>query len=109
MRVLLDECIPADLLSKLSYPDVTSVHQMGWTSKKNGELLTLMQKHAMQVLITVDQNLHHQQNLSKAGIAVITIKVKATTLPHLLQVMDEVMQASQTIPAGTHLLIDRRI
>jgi len=37
---------------------------MGWAGKKNGELLALMAGAGLEVLLTVDQNLRNQQNMT---------------------------------------------
>ena len=42
MRLLLDECVPRPLLRDLIGHDARHVVDMGWSSKRNGELLTLM-------------------------------------------------------------------
>jgi hypothetical protein len=48
--------------------DICTVVEMGWSGKKNGELLRLMNKEGFTVLLTTDQNLRYQQNLEKAGM-----------------------------------------
>jgi hypothetical protein len=42
MRFLLDECVPRPLRRELSEHEVCTVVGMGWSGKKNGELLQLM-------------------------------------------------------------------
>ena len=42
MRLLLDECVPRPLKRDLPGHDVHTVVEMGWSSKRNGELLRLM-------------------------------------------------------------------
>lgn len=42
MRLLLDECVPKRLKDDLAGHDVSHVVEMGWSSKRNGELLKLM-------------------------------------------------------------------
>jgi len=42
MRLLLDECVPRPLKRDLIGHDVWHVVEMGWSSKRNGELLRLM-------------------------------------------------------------------
>jgi hypothetical protein len=64
MRVLLDECVFLDLQSQLAGHHVRTIREMGWVGKKNGELLSLMAGTNFEVLLTVDQNLRHQQNLA---------------------------------------------
>ena len=39
MRILLDECAPRPLKRELVEYDIRSVIEMGWSGKKNGELL----------------------------------------------------------------------
>ena len=41
MRVLLDECLPRRLKRELVGHEVRTAPEMGWASKRNGELLAL--------------------------------------------------------------------
>ena len=41
MRILLDECLPKRLKRDLVGHQARTVPEMGWASKKNGELLAL--------------------------------------------------------------------
>jgi hypothetical protein len=63
MLLLLDECVPRPLLRDLTGRDARHVVDMGWTSKRNGDLLRLMVAARFDALLTVDQNLEFQQNL----------------------------------------------
>ncbi len=38
---------------------------MGWAGQKNGALLRLMQEAGFEAFVTVDGNLHYQQNLAQ--------------------------------------------
>jgi uncharacterized protein (DUF433 family) len=73
MRILLDECVPRRLRQELPGHDVRTVPEMGWSGKKNGELLQLMVGQNFEVVLTVDQSLRHQQNLQSAGVAAIVL------------------------------------
>jgi hypothetical protein len=42
MRLLLDECVPRPLLRDLIGLDAHHAVDMGWSSKRNGDLLRLM-------------------------------------------------------------------
>jgi hypothetical protein len=57
MRLLLDECVPRPLKQDLVGHDVHHVVDMGWSSKRNGELLQLMVAAGFDALLTVDQSL----------------------------------------------------
>jgi hypothetical protein len=63
MKVLLDECTPHVLKRLLTGFEITTVQELGWTGVTNGALLRLAEE-LFDVLITSDQNLRYQQNLS---------------------------------------------
>ena len=56
MRVLLDECLPRRLKRELVGQDARTAPEMGWASKRNGELLALAAA-AFDVFLTADRNL----------------------------------------------------
>src|ERR1700686_2046132 len=76
MRVLLDECVPRKLKLDLIGHDVQAVVDIGWSSKRNGELLQLMLAQKFEVLLTDDQNLELQQNVRTAGLGVVVGTVR---------------------------------
>ena len=47
--------------------------QLGWADKKNGELLALAEAAGFELLVTTDQNLLHQQNLSQRKIGIFIL------------------------------------
>jgi hypothetical protein len=73
MRLLIDECVPRPIKAEFSGHDVWTVPEMGWTGRKNGELLQLMSDAGFDVLVTVDQSLRHQQNLQAMGVCVLVL------------------------------------
>ena len=69
MKLLFDETLPKRLQQDFIDAgfSVNSVQVMGWSGKKNGELLKLLVTHAFDALLTGDKNLAYQQsNLSVA-------------------------------------------
>ena len=73
---------------------------MGWSGKKNGELLALMTTQGFEVLLTVDQNLRYQQNLQAAGIALIVVVAASTRLADLIPLIPSVQTALGSISPG---------
>jgi hypothetical protein len=73
---------------------------MGWLGKKNGELLALMAAAGFEVLLTVDQNIRHQQNLAAAGVAVVVLATASNRLTDLLPLMPSALAALPTIRPG---------
>jgi hypothetical protein len=50
---------------------------MGWTSKRNGELLALAARD-FDIFLTADRNLSYQQDVSAFNIAVVVLLRRAT-------------------------------
>jgi hypothetical protein len=100
MLVLLDECVPRRIRRALPVHEVRTVAEMGWSGKKNGELLALMVAAGFQVLLTVDRNLRYQQNLANAGIALIVMVAGSNRVPDLLPLMPEVLTVLDVIQPG---------
>ena len=100
MRVLIDECAPRRLRTYLPGHDVRTVPEMGWSGKKNGELLGLMAADGFEVLVTVDQNLRHQQNLAGSGVAVVVLTAATNRLADLVPLMPSALAALATIKPG---------
>ena len=100
MRILLDECVPRPLRRELPGHHVRTVVEMGWAGKRNGELLQLMVANAFSILITVDQNLQHQQNLHAAGVAVVVLFGTTNRLADLQPLMPSVLPVLSTIQPG---------
>jgi hypothetical protein len=73
---------------------------MGWSGKKNGELLQLMIQESFMVLLTTDQNLRYQQNLQQAGVAVVVLVASSNRLPDLLPFIPSVCSVLATIAPG---------
>lgn len=60
-KALLDENLPRQLKNAFSSAiEVTTVPDLGWQSKKNGELLSAMVENGIEYLITADKNLRFQ-------------------------------------------------
>src|SRR5438128_5021959 len=70
MRLLLDECVPKRLKRELHRHEAKTVQDMGWAGIKNGELLRLADGQ-FDALLTVDQGIEYQQNLSGLRISVV--------------------------------------
>ena len=73
---------------------------MGWSGKKNGELLQLMAGQKFEVLLTIDQNIRHQQNLQAAGVALIVLVAASNRLADLVPLMPTVLTSLGSIRPG---------
>ena len=99
MKILLDECLPRKLKQSLTEHEAHTVPEMGWSGKKNGELLRLMLGQ-FDVFITIDNNMEYQLQLTELNIAFIVLSAKSNTLLRLLPLMSKVQASLETIQAG---------
>lgn len=104
MRVLLDECVDWRLARHIAGHDVKTARQMGWTTIKNGELLTLVSQ-AFDVFITVDRNLSFQQNLGRLPIAVIVLAAKSNRLADLIPRIPDLLAAIASAKPGNATIV----
>ena len=100
MRILIDECVPRRLRREFPGHDVHAVPEMGWSGKKNGELLQLMAAQGFEVLLTVDQSIRHQQNLQAAGVAVIVLIALSNKMADLVPLMPSALASLGSIKPG---------
>jgi len=73
---------------------------MGWSGKKNGELLQLMTQESFTILLTADRNLRYQQNLQEAGVAVVVLVAPSNRLPDLLPLLPKARNVLSAIAPG---------
>lgn len=72
---------------------------MGWTSIKNGELLSLVSRE-FDTFVTVDRNLTFQQSIASLPISVVVIRAKTNRLADLLPLVPDLLRAIETTKAG---------
>jgi predicted nuclease of predicted toxin-antitoxin system len=80
MHILLDENLDWRLRRDLPGHDVNSVSLLGWAGIQNGELLRKAIAAGFEVLVTMDGNMVHQQNIARFAIAVIALRARSNRL-----------------------------
>lgn len=98
-QVLIDNFVPKRFKHHLPPFVVTHVSEVGWSRLEDGELLTFADE-AFDVVITVDQHIPEQQNLSRYNLALIILFVPTNRLPDLLPVADQTIEALRVIKPG---------
>jgi Domain of unknown function (DUF5615) len=101
MRLLIDECAPFKLKSKLAaYGHVCqTVQEAGFGGMINGDLLTVAEG-VWDVLVTVDKSMRYQQNLTSRNIAILVIRAKSSDIDELLPYVEDCVAALKTIKPG---------
>jgi predicted nuclease of predicted toxin-antitoxin system len=90
VRILLDECLPKRLKRDLVGHEARTVPEMGWASKKNGELLALAEG-GFDVFLTVDRNLSFQQDIARFNVAVVVLIAKGNRYSDLWPLMPDLL------------------
>lgn len=108
MRVLLDECLPRRLKRELVGHDVRTAPEMGWASKRNGDLLRAAVAAGFDAFVTVDRKLQHQQNLSAFNIAVVVLEAKSNTAVALRPLIADVLEVLPKAPKGEATVVRGR-
>src|SRR5437764_709212 len=73
MLLLFDQGTPLPLKMHLAGHTVVTAFEKGWSELENGEFIAAAESDGFMALITTDQNLRYQQNLSDRKIAVIVL------------------------------------
>jgi predicted nuclease of predicted toxin-antitoxin system len=104
VRVLLDECLPRRLKRELVGHDASTVPEMGWASKSNGELLALAAAE-FDVFLTVDRNLSYQRDVSAFDIAVIVLVARSNAIDDLRPLAPKILEALTSAKRGRVTLV----
>ena len=100
MRVLLDENLPHKLRELFEDNiEVVTVSYRGWQGKENGELLRIA-ANEFDALITMDQGIPNQQNLSEIKIGVILLEAESNRLEDLVPLIFQVNTVLRTLKNG---------
>lgn len=100
MNILFDQGTPVPLRRHLRGHTVTTTYEQGWSSLANGQLLAQAEQVGIDLLITTDQNLRYQQNLSTRRIAIIVLR--STSWPKIQTCLDLIRDAVERASAGTY-------
>jgi predicted nuclease of predicted toxin-antitoxin system len=100
VRVLLDENLPGGLAGVLPGHDVATVHALGWSGLKNGELLRRAVGR-IEAFITMDSNLEFQQRLVGVPFAVVVIHARSNRVADLLPLAEALLAALADVRPGT--------
>lgn len=99
MRLLLDENLPVHFRRDIPGHDVRTVDYMRWKGKVNGELLALA-RGEFDALITLDQKIESQQNLTDADVAVVVLKPRTDHIDALRALVPQILEHLPTLGPG---------
>ena len=100
MRILIDECIDERFRNSFPGHDCQTSRYAGLAGLKNGDLLAAAETAGFDVLLTVDQGIEYQQNLSGRSIAIIILRAKSNRLADLLRLVPASLSCIESIRPG---------
>jgi len=107
MKILLDECIPRKIKFLFAAQGIVceTVRDAGWSGKENGELLSLAEQH-YEVLVTIDKNIRHQQNLAGRKISILIIHTVSNDYEDIQHLIPVAVKALQSIRPGQFVEVE---
>ena len=96
MKILFDQGTPAPLKEFLPTHDVSTAYELGWSTLKNGELLSAAESNGFEVFITTDTNLRYQQNLIQKKISIVVVSTTSwpRIKPNTSKIIDAINQSA---------------
>ena len=99
MRILFDQNMSKKLRRDLPEHQITLTREMRWEKLSNGILLGEAQSE-FDVLLTMDANLYHQQNVALYDIAVIVLRAYDNDYRSILPMLPEVIELLDRVSPG---------
>jgi len=105
VRILLDECLPSQLVAELTEHTVDTVQKAGWAGFKNGKLLERV-SGKYEVLLTIDKRIGHEQEIP-GDVAVITVRARSNRIQDVKPLVPEILKALKEVKAGRAVSVGR--
>ena len=98
MKILFDQGTPKPLRNYLVAHSVDTTSERGWSDLDNGDLIEAAEDEGYDLLITTDQNIRHQQDLTNRNIAILVLL--STAWPLIQQKVDDISAAVNAMEPG---------
>ncbi len=103
-KVLLDENVPRALKWSIA-AEVVTVPEHGWSGLKNSELLGRASRE-FDVLLTMDQGIEHQQNLTGIDLCLIVLSAVSNDIDDLLPLVPSIESALKSAESGKVIIVE---
>jgi len=107
MKILLDECVNRKLKVYLNGLDVYTVGEMKWCGVKNGQLMSLCAANSFDIVLTIDKNLMHQQNLGKYPLTIVVFNSSTSKLEELVLFVPSFLQQMKDFEKSKAYIIEK--
>ena len=104
MLILFDHVTPRGIARFLPGHTVTKAKDRGWDTLTNGDLLAEAEGAGFDVLLTADQNMRYQQNLTGRRIALVVLSTPQW--PRVRLHLDIIAAAVNAATPGSYAEVD---
>ena len=104
MLILFDHSTPAPLAPYLTGHTVTKAKDRGWDKLTNGDLLAEAERAGFDLLVTADNNMRYQQNLTNRKIALVVLSTPQW--PRVQLHVDKIKAALDAAQPGSYTEIE---
>jgi predicted nuclease of predicted toxin-antitoxin system len=100
-ETFVDECVPRKVKFLFAAEGMfcETVRDAGWSGRENGELLSLAEQQ-YDVLVTIDRNIRHQQNLTGRKISILIIRTVSNDYEDIRPHIPAAVEALKSIRTG---------
>ena len=98
MKILFDHGTPAPLRNHLRENSVDRSAEKGWKLLENGELIRKAEEEGYEVIVTTDQSMRYQQNLTGRGLAIVVLL--STAWPRIQDRTEEIRRTIEEVRPG---------
>ena len=98
MKILFDHGTPAPLRRHLPGHHVDRSAERGWEQLENGELIQRAEQEGYEVIVTTDQSMQYEQNLTGRRIAFVVLL--STAWPRVQHRTEEIRRAIEEVEPG---------
>ena len=107
MKILLDECVTKRLKKYLEEFEVFTVRELELSGIKNSKLLTYCIENKFDILLTIDKNLMHQQNLDKYPVTIVVLNCLTSKIEELITFLPSFKLQVDALQKHTAYIIDK--
>jgi hypothetical protein len=104
MLILFDHSTPSPLAPFLTGHIVTRARDRGWDRLSNGDLLAAAEAAGFDILLTADNSIRYQQNLSKRRISLVVLS--RPQWPRVRLQIERITAAVNSAEPGSYREID---
>jgi len=104
MKILFDQGTPVPLRRTLHPHSVDTAAEREWSQLDNGVLIKKAEDHGYDVMITTDQNIKYQQNLSGRQIRLLVLKT--TSWPKIRLKAQDIQDTLENMGEGSYVELE---